>query len=136
MFKHKVAVIGGDGIGPEVIAEGVKILKKVAELDGSFDFEFEEFPWGCEYYLETGKMMPDDGMEKLSKFDAIFLGAVGAPTVPDHISSCVNIRTRFGCVFVCHCVVKILANASALAAFLPCIVAKTQHRKFSKPKTR
>lgn len=86
MLKHKVAVIGGDGIGPEVIAEGVKILKKVAELDGSFDFEFEEFPWGCEYYLETGKMMPDDGMEKLSKFDAIFLGAVGAPTVPDHIS--------------------------------------------------
>ena len=85
-LKHKVAVIGGDGIGPEVIAEGVKILKKVAELDGSFDFEFEEFPWGCEYYLETGKMMPDDGMEKLSKFDAIFLGAVGAPTVPDHIS--------------------------------------------------
>ncbi len=84
--KHKIAVIGGDGIGPEVIAEGVKILNKVAELDGSFEFEFEHFPWGCEYYLETGRMMSEDGMETLSKFDAIFLGAVGAPTVPDHIS--------------------------------------------------
>lgn len=86
MQKHKIAVIAGDGIGPEVIAEGVKVLKKVAELDGGFEFEFEEFPWGCEYYTEHGEMMPKDGIEKLSKFDAIFLGAVGAPGVPDHIS--------------------------------------------------
>ena len=83
---HKIAVIAGDGIGPEVIAEGVKVLKKVAELDGSFEFEFTEFPWGCDYYLEKGEMMPADGVETLSKFDAIFLGAVGAPGVPDHIS--------------------------------------------------
>lgn len=85
-MTHKIAVIAGDGIGPEVIAEGVKVLKKVAELDGSFDFEFTYFPWGCEYYKETGKMMADDGIETLKKFDAIFLGAVGAPGVPDHIS--------------------------------------------------
>ncbi len=86
MQKHKIAVIGGDGIGPEVIDEGIKVLKKVAELDGGFEFEFTEFPWGCEYYLEHGEMMPNDGIDILSNFDAIFLGAVGAPGVPDHIS--------------------------------------------------
>ena len=52
---HRVAVIPGDGIGPEVIGEGVKILNKVAELDGSFSFEFTHFPWGCEYYLKHGR---------------------------------------------------------------------------------
>lgn len=86
MTVHKIAVIAGDGIGPEVIAEGVKVLNKVAELDGTFQFEFTYFPWGCEYYKETGRMMAEDGIETLSKFDAIFLGAVGAPGVPDHIS--------------------------------------------------
>ncbi len=86
MIKHKVAIIAGDGIGPEVLAQGEKILHKVAELDGSFSFEFTHFPWGCEYYLKEGKMMPEDGIEQLSKFDAIFLGAVGYPGVPDHIS--------------------------------------------------
>ncbi len=86
MQRYKIAVIAGDGIGPEVVSEGVKVLKKVAELDGGFEFEFTEFPWGCEYYLENGEMMPKNGMEILSSFDAIFLGAVGAPGVPDHIS--------------------------------------------------
>ena len=83
---YKIAVIGGDGIGPEVIAEGVKVLKAVAERDGSFSFDFTCFPWGCEYYLQTGRMMPEDGLEQLRGFDAIYLGAVGAPGVPDHIS--------------------------------------------------
>jgi len=86
MITYKIAVIAGDGIGPEVIAEGEKVLKYVAEKDGNFCFEFEHFPWGCEYYLKTGKMMPDDGIDTLSKFDAIYLGAVGYPGVPDHIS--------------------------------------------------
>lgn len=86
MQKHKIAVIAGDGIGPEVIAEGMKVLKRVAELDGGFEFEFTEFPWGCKYYLEHGRMMAEDGLEQLEKFDAIFLGAVGYPGVPDHIS--------------------------------------------------
>ena len=86
MRIYKIAVIAGDGIGPEVIAEGVKTLKKVAELDGSFDFDFTFFPWGCEYYLKEGRMMAEDGLEQLKQYDAIFLGAVGYPGVPDHIS--------------------------------------------------
>ncbi len=86
MTTYKIAVIAGDGVGPEVLAEGTKVLNKVAELDGSFKFEFTHFPWGCEYYLETGKMMDDDGIEQLKEFDAVYLGAVGAPGVPDHIS--------------------------------------------------
>ena len=86
MKTYKIAVIGGDGIGPEVIAEGVKVLHAVAALDGSFTFDFTYFPWGCEYYKQTGRMMAEDGMEQLAKHDAIFLGAVGAPDVPDHIS--------------------------------------------------
>ena len=86
MKTHKIAVIAGDGIGPEVLSEGIKVLNKVAELSGEFKFEFTHFPWGCEYYKETGRMMAEDGIETLSKFDAIFLGAVGAPGVPDHIS--------------------------------------------------
>ncbi|MBR7142124.1 MAG: tartrate dehydrogenase [Clostridia bacterium] len=86
MQKHNVAVIAGDGIGPEVISEGIKVLKRVAELDGGFTFEFTEYPWGCQYYLEHGRMMPKNGLELLQKSDAIFLGAVGDPSVPDHIS--------------------------------------------------
>ena len=86
MNIYKIAVIAGDGIGPEVIREGVRALEEAARLDGGFRFEFTHFPWGCDYYKQTGRMMPEDGIEILSKFDAIFLGAVGAPGVPDHIS--------------------------------------------------
>ena len=86
MKTFKIAVIAGDGIGPEVIAEGVRVLDHVAELDGGFKFEFTHFPWGCDYYLQTGKMMPDDAIETLKQYDAIYLGAVGTPGVPDHIS--------------------------------------------------
>ena len=60
---YKIAVIGGDGIGPEVLAEGIKVLNRTAELDGSFAFDFTYFPWGCQYYLEHGEMMPEDGIE-------------------------------------------------------------------------
>ena len=86
MQIYKIAVIGGDGIGPEVISEGIKVLEAVVALDGSFCFEFTQYPWGCEYYRKTGRMMAVDGMEQLAKQDAIFLGAVGTPGVPDHIS--------------------------------------------------
>lgn len=89
MNPYKIAVIAGDGIGAEVINEGIKVMKRVSELDGRLSFEFTHFPWGCEYYLEHGKMMASDGLEQLSKFDAIYLGAVGfpgVPGVPDHIS--------------------------------------------------
>ena len=85
-MAHKIAVIPGDGIGPEVISEGVKVLQCISKLDKSIQFEFTDFPWGCEFYLKNGKMMDDDGIETLSKFDAIYLGAVGYPGVPDHIS--------------------------------------------------
>lgn len=98
MKKFKIAVIPGDGIGPEVIGEGIKLLQHISELDGTFTFEFRTFPWGCNYYLENGKMMDDDGIETLSEFDAIYLGAVGAPGVPDHISLrdlLLNIRHSF-----------------------------------------
>lgn len=84
--QYEIAVIPGDGIGPEVVREGIKVLEKVAELDGSFEFQFTHFPWGCEYYLKHGKMMDEDGLDQLKNFDAIYLGAVGFPGVPDHIS--------------------------------------------------
>ena len=86
MQTYKIAVIAGDGIGPEVIAQGIRVLQEAARLDGSFSFEFTHFPWGCEYYKQTGRLMAEDGIEQLKQFDAIFLGAVGAPGVPDHIS--------------------------------------------------
>ena len=86
MKNLKIALIPGDGIGPEVVAEGVKVLKTIEELDHNLSFSFDEFPWGCEYYLEHGKMMDEDGIETLKAFDAIYLGAVGYPGVPDHIS--------------------------------------------------
>jgi len=82
----RIAVIGGDGIGPEVVGAGMRILRAVADGDPGLDLEFTEFPWGCEYYLEHGRMMPEDGIEILSGFDALYLGAVGWPTVPDHVS--------------------------------------------------
>ncbi|NLE23840.1 MAG: tartrate dehydrogenase [Clostridiaceae bacterium] len=86
MKKINIAVIPGDGIGPEVINEGIKLLNAAADLDGGLKFEYTYFPWGCEYYLREGKMMPADGINTLSSFDAIFFGAVGYPGVPDHIS--------------------------------------------------
>ena len=64
METYKIAVIAGDGIGPEVIAEGIKVLEAAARLDGGFNFEFTHFPWGCEYYLENGRMMAEDGIEE------------------------------------------------------------------------
>ncbi|MFC4557670.1 tartrate dehydrogenase [Virgibacillus kekensis] len=86
MKTINIALIPGDGIGSEVVAEGVKVLQAIEAMDDSLSFSFTEFPWGCEYYLEHGKMMADDGIEKLKSFDAIYLGAVGYPGVPDHIS--------------------------------------------------
>jgi len=86
MKTYRIAVIPGDGIGPEVLAEGMKALDAVAALDGGFAFAYTIYPWGCEYYLKNGCMMPENGMELLEQSDAILLGAVGYPGVPDHIS--------------------------------------------------
>ena len=86
-MKHfNIAVIAGDGIGPEVIAEGKKVFDGIAKMDGGFSVSFQDFPWGCEYYLKTGEMMPADGLDILKNFDAVYLGAVGYPGVPDHVS--------------------------------------------------
>ena len=86
MKTYNISVVAGDGIGPEVIREAIKVLNTVAELDGSFHFSFTEYLWGCEYYLKTGEMMPENGLDLLRGSDAILLGAVGYPGVPDHIS--------------------------------------------------
>lgn len=86
MTTYNIAVIPGDGIGPEVISVGERVLAAAARLDGSFAFKFTRFPWGCDYYLKNGVMMPADGIDTLSGFDAILLGAVGRPDVPDHVS--------------------------------------------------
>ena len=86
-MKHfNIAVVAGDGIGPEVIAEGKKVFAGIAQIDGNFTVDFQDFPWGCEYYLKTSEMMPADGLDILRPFDAVYLGAVGYPGVPDHIS--------------------------------------------------
>ena len=85
MTSYKIAVIPGDGIGKEVVSEGIRVLEAVGR-QFQIDFKWNEFQWGCEAYTSTGKMMPEDGIEELREYDAIFLGAVGFPGVPDHVS--------------------------------------------------
>jgi len=82
---YRVAVIAGDGIGREVVPEGVVALEAAARRYG-FTLEWREFDWSCETYAKTGRMMPEDGIDQLRSFDAVFLGAVGYPGVPDHVS--------------------------------------------------
>jgi tartrate dehydrogenase/decarboxylase/D-malate dehydrogenase len=82
----RLAVIPGDGIGKEVVPAGQKVLDAAAALHGGFRFTYDIFPWGCEYYLTTGRMMPEDALTILRSYDAIYLGAVGFPGVPDHVS--------------------------------------------------
>ena len=86
MRTHNIAVIPADGIGKEVIPAGVRVLQEIAKGDGAFRFEFKTFPWGSDYYHEHGQMMPSDGLETLRAFDAIFFGAVGHPSLPDHVT--------------------------------------------------
>ena len=83
--KHHIAVVPGDGIGRETVPEGLRVLDAAARRFG-FDLELSHYDWSCETYAQTGKMMPDDGLDQLGKSDSVFLGAVGWPGVPDHIS--------------------------------------------------
>lgn len=83
---QQIAVIAGDGIGPEVIGAGQQALDAAARLHPDLALEYTAFPWGANYYREHGSFMPPDGLEQLRPFDAIYFGAVGAPDVPDHIS--------------------------------------------------
>ena len=90
MAEYNLAVIPGDGVGVEVIAEGRKVLEALSgqgpgEGSGA-NFRFSGFPWGSSYYRETGRLMPEDGLETLKGFDAILFGAVGDPEIPDHIT--------------------------------------------------
>ena len=86
MKTYNIATLPADGIGPEVIEAGVAVLQALAARDGGFTLNFKSFDWGSAFYRKHGKMMPDDGLEKLGAHDAIFFGAVGAPDVPDHIT--------------------------------------------------
>lgn len=80
-MSRRIAVIPGDGVGKEVVPEGLKVIQALG-----LPLEFEEFPWGCDYHARTGRMMPEDALATLAPFDAIYLGAIGWPTVPDHVS--------------------------------------------------
>ncbi|MDT8859282.1 tartrate dehydrogenase [Alkalihalobacillus sp. MEB130] len=87
MKTLNISVIPGDGIGKEVVPETLRVLDTLAEVHGGITFHYEKHPWSCEYYLEHGVMMPDDGIARLQQTDAIYLGAVGNPKlVPDHLS--------------------------------------------------
>jgi tartrate dehydrogenase/decarboxylase / D-malate dehydrogenase len=83
--RYKIAVIEGDGIGREVVSEGLRVLE-AAGRRYNMDFSWEHFDWSCQTYLKTGRMMPKDGLDQLRSFDAIYLGAVGDPAVPDYVS--------------------------------------------------
>jgi tartrate dehydrogenase/decarboxylase/D-malate dehydrogenase len=86
MRNYKIAAIGADGIGPEVITAGLQVLDAVQKRDGGFAIDVTAFDWGSDYYKTHGIMMPEDGTDQLKPFDAIYFGAVGAPDVPDHIT--------------------------------------------------
>ena len=97
MSAHRIAVIPGDGIGKEVVPEGLRVLEAASARFG-IDLDFTQFDWDCSDYSETGRIMPEDGLDRLAEFDAIFLGAVGMPGVPDHVSlwdMLIPIRRRF-----------------------------------------
>jgi tartrate dehydrogenase/decarboxylase/D-malate dehydrogenase len=85
LAKFSIAVIPGDGIGKEVVPEGIKLLE-AAGRRFDIDFAWRHFPWSCEHYKKTGSMMPENGLDQLREHDAIYLGAVGYPGVPDHVS--------------------------------------------------
>jgi tartrate dehydrogenase/decarboxylase/D-malate dehydrogenase len=83
--KHRIAVIAGDGIGKEVVPAGIEVVEAAGRRFG-VEFQWTEFDWSCERYSKTGEMMPKDGLDQLKPFESIFLGAVGWPGVPDHVS--------------------------------------------------
>ena len=85
MAKYRIAVIPGDGIGNEVVPAGIEVLEKVGAKFG-VDFQWDEFDWSCERFHNVGSMMPEDGLDQIRDHDAIYLGAVGFPGVPDHVS--------------------------------------------------
>jgi len=83
--RYSIAALPGDGIGKETVPEGLRVLHAAAKRFG-FTLDVTDYDWSCETYKRTGRMMPEDGLEQLRGHDAIFLGAVGFPGVPDHVS--------------------------------------------------
>ena len=86
MRRYDIALLPGDGIGHDVVAEGVRVLDRLAALDGGLEFRYTSYPYGCRYYLEHDRMMDVDALDRLRQHDAIYLGACGYPGVPDHVS--------------------------------------------------
>ncbi|MBM7584478.1 tartrate dehydrogenase/decarboxylase/D-malate dehydrogenase [Bacillus pakistanensis] len=86
MSKHRIAVLPGDGIGPEVMQEAEQVLSLLGEVDPTFQCDVTAFHWNSDYYLEHNRMMPEDGLERLKAFDAILFGAIGDSRVPDHVT--------------------------------------------------
>jgi len=86
MSRHRIAAIPADGIGPEVIGAGLRVLDALQRLDPELRIDVKHFPWGSDYYRKHGVMMPADGLDSLRNFDAIYFGAVGDPVIPDHVT--------------------------------------------------
>ncbi|SEA79471.1 tartrate dehydrogenase/decarboxylase / D-malate dehydrogenase [Thalassobacillus cyri] len=85
MKNYNIAVLPGDGIGPDVVKEGLKVLQALADADASFQFDSTTFEWNSDFYLKHKRMMPEEGLDTLKNYDAILFGAVGDPRVPEHI---------------------------------------------------
>src|ERR1700719_2159508 len=114
MKKYRIAAIQGDGIGKEVVPEGIRVIDVAARKAG-IQFEWQQFPWSCAYYKETGSMMPQDGLDEIRHHDAIFLGAVGFPGVPDHVSLwglLIRIRREFE-QYVCLRPIRLMPNVKS-----------------------
>ena len=93
--NYKIAVLPGDGTGPEVVAEGLKVMRAAAQKFG-FTFDETTFNWGGENYLATGEILPEDAVDQLKKFDAVFLGAIGHPKVkPGILEKGILLKLRF-----------------------------------------
>jgi tartrate dehydrogenase/decarboxylase/D-malate dehydrogenase len=96
-MTSRIAVIAGDGVGPEVTAEALRVLQSVSSLDGTVDLQYDHFAWGSDFYRTHGQMMPRDGLEVLQQYDAILFGAVGDPDIKDYITlRQLLLRIRFG----------------------------------------
>ncbi len=86
MAKQRIALVPADGIGPEVVSEAVRVLRALEKRESRLRLEFTRFPWGSDFYHKTGRMCPEDFLDRLRGFDALLLGAVGRPDIPDHIT--------------------------------------------------
>jgi tartrate dehydrogenase/decarboxylase/D-malate dehydrogenase len=98
MKRYRLSIIPGDGVGVEVVPEGLRAIRAAGEVTGAFGIDTVDFPWSCQYYAQHGRMMDDDALDRMRDSDAIYLGAIGFPGVPDHVSlwnMLLPIRQRF-----------------------------------------